>query len=178
MTRFAAILSLFAALSGSVACRSSSAPAGGDTTKSTAVAPSTPKSQKVARFGGRFGAADPASFDAVLASPDEFSGRPVIVEGHVRRACSRRGCWMELAASPAEKSPACRVTFKDYGFFVPTDAAGSHARVQGSVRIKTVSAARVRHLSEEGATFQNLEHDGSARELEVVATAVELTRTL
>ncbi|HEX9619077.1 MAG TPA: DUF4920 domain-containing protein [Polyangiaceae bacterium] len=130
------------------------------------------------RFGGRFGGAEPAAFTEVLSDPDRFAGRRVVVEGHVRRACSRRGCWMELAQSPNSDSPACRVTFKDYGFFVPTDSAGAHAKVQGSVRLRTVSAARVQHLSEEGAKFRDVQPDGSAKELELVATAVELRRHL
>src|SRR5712664_2357156 len=33
----------------------------------------------------------------LLASPERQEGKAVVVEGKVRRACERMGCWMELA---------------------------------------------------------------------------------
>jgi len=97
----------------------------------------------------------------------------VITEGHVQRACSRKGCWMELG----EGDTACRVTFKDYGFFVPTDSAGAHARVQGRITTQRIEPSRVAHLEGEGARFKNREPDGSATEVQFIASAVQLTRS-
>ena len=98
------------------------------------------------------------------------------MEGLVRRACSRKGCWMELAAGADKASPGCRVTFKDYGFFVPTDSAGARAKVQGAVMIHKVEPQWVAHMEEEGAHFASKNPDGSANEVRLVATGVELTR--
>jgi hypothetical protein len=72
--------------------------------------------------------------------------------------------------------PGCRVTFKDYAFFVPTNSQGSEAKVQGVVQVETVKPSHVRHLEEEGATFAKKEPDGSARELQLVASGVRLWR--
>ena len=83
---------------------------------------------------------------------------------------------MELAESPREGTPGCRVTFKNYGFFVPTDSAGSQARVQGQVEVDTLPAAAVRHYEEEGAVFAGKQPDGTAKEVRLVATGVELWR--
>jgi hypothetical protein len=69
------------------------------------------------------------------------------------------------------------VTFKDYGFFVPLDSSGARARVQGIVEVKTVAPGEVQHLEAEGARFAGKQTDGSARELRIVATGVELTRS-
>jgi hypothetical protein len=68
------------------------------------------------------------------------------------------------------------VTFKDYGFFVPLDSAGSTAKVQGTVEVKTVAATEVEHLESEGAKFAGKQPDGTAREVRMVATGVELRR--
>ncbi len=114
------------------------------------------------------------SLAAVLASPDSYAGKSVIVEGKVRAACSRKGCWMELSPENAT-SPTCRVRFKDYGFFVPTDSAGATARISGEVRVRTLPAEEVAHLSSEGATLAK-GADGSARAVEITATGVELMR--
>lgn len=113
--------------------------------------------------------------EALLASPDEYAGKTVLVEGRVRRACSRKGCWLEIAKDASEGA-ACRVTFKDYGFFVPTDSAGALARVQGTVELTQVKRAQVEHLEGEGATFAHKNDDGTATEVRIVATGVELSR--
>jgi hypothetical protein len=111
-----------------------------------------------------------------LKSPERFRDQTVTVEGHVRSACTRRGCWMELAQSADPGDPGCRVTFKDYGFFVPTDSSGSSAKVQGTFGTNTLSAERVAHLESEGGQFPRKNPDGSVSEMRIVATGVELWR--
>ncbi len=112
----------------------------------------------------------------MLEQPEQFAGKSVIVEGEVRRACSRKGCWMELSTSKDAAAPGCRVTFKDYGFFVPTDSAGSSARVEAAVEVARLEPSHVAHLEREGATFAKKAADGSAQEVRLVATGVELWR--
>ena len=116
----------------------------------------------------------------LLATPAAFANQAVTVEGHVRKACTRKGCWMEIAGSDdtgvVGKGPGARVTFKNYGFFVPTDSAGAQARVQGNVEVDTLSAAAVRHYEEEGAVFPGKKPDGTAPEVRLVATGVEMWR--
>ncbi len=112
--------------------------------------------------------------EGVLRSPAGYAGQTVLVEGHVRRACSRKGCWMEVASAPNDNAPGCRVTFQDYSFFVPTDSAGKMARVEGVVEVETVKKSHVEHLEEEGATFGAKNSDGTATEVRLVATGVEL----
>jgi hypothetical protein len=117
------------------------------------------------------GAAIPVA--TVIARPDDYTGNPVLVEGRVRAACKKRGCWMELGAK--DGGPACRVRFKDYGFFVPTDSAGADARLSGEVVVKTIAKDDVAHYESEGAKFDKAA-DGSARVVEITATGVELVR--
>lgn len=130
------------------------------------------------RFGEPLRSGDAVAVEALLEQPDHYasSTNTVIVEGTVRRACSVKGCWMELAGGMDKALPGCRVTFKDYGFFVPLDSAGARARAEGVVHAKIVSQGEVRHMEAEGATFGHKLDDGSAREVRLVATGVELTR--
>lgn len=113
---------------------------------------------------------------SVLKDPAAFVGQTLVVEGNVRRACSRKGCWMELAADATASAPSCRVTFKDYGFFVPTDSAGRIAKVEGTIEVAKLKARHVEHLAEEGATFKDKAPDGTVEEVRFVATGVELRR--
>jgi hypothetical protein len=130
----------------------------------------------VQSFGDPVRAGSAESLDRVLGNPDPYAGRTILVEGHVRRACTRKGCWMELATTPEAQSPGCRVTFKDYGFFVPTDSAGSKARVQAVVELAQLKPAHVAHLEQEGAHFSSKDSDGGAKEVRLVATGVEMWR--
>ncbi len=111
----------------------------------------------------------------VLAKPQAHDGKTVLIEGQVRKACERKGCWMELAASGEDKAPGVRVTFKDYGFFVPLDSAGSQARVEGVVKVAELTESRAQHYESEGAIVPR-GTDGKPREVQLVATGVELRR--
>ncbi|MGZ5441697.1 MAG: DUF4920 domain-containing protein [Thermoanaerobaculia bacterium] len=110
----------------------------------------------------------------VLASPAEYTKTPVVVEGVVTNACERKGCWMQLQPAP-DADQSVRVTFKDYGFFVPLDSKGMKARAEGVTTVKKLSKAEADHLEEEGAKLKRNE-DGSAVEVSFVANGVELTK--
>jgi len=111
----------------------------------------------------------------LLAKPQEHDGKTVLIEGHVRKACERKGCWMELATAKDAKGAGLRVTFKDYGFFVPLDSAGSEARVEGVVKVADLSEDRAKHYESEGAIVPRTA-DGKPREVQLVASGVELRR--
>ncbi len=113
------------------------------------------------------------TLETLLASPAEYDGKTVAVTAKVRRACERKGCWMELAA--AENAPGVRVTFKDYGFFVPLDSAGSTAKVEGTVKVAELSAERAKHYESEGAKVAK-DKDGKYREVQLVASGLELRK--
>jgi hypothetical protein len=171
---FGALASLVAF--GLIACntRSSEAPASTEPAPSATPAVTPPSARQ--KFGEPLGQSPSATLAEVLTSPDKFAGQRVTVEGAVRAACTRKGCWMELSESPDAAAPGCRVTFKDYGFFVPTDSAGSKAKVEAQVETKQIKPEMVAHLESEGAKFADKAADGSAREVRLVATGVEMWR--
>jgi hypothetical protein len=123
--------------------------------------------------GEKIDGAPTLSLLELLRSAERHDGKMVVVEGKVRRACSRMGCWMELAV--AEKGPGVRVTFKDYGFFVPTDSAGAKAKVQGTVRVVELSDGLAAHYQSEGGNVAK-DTQGKHREVQLVASGVELKR--
>jgi hypothetical protein len=141
--------------------------------------PSLPKPDKAANvghYGEPLSSGSRVSLASVLERPDRYTGRTLLVEGHVRRACTRMGCWMELAETSKDDAPACRVIMKGHAFFVPTDSAGSSARVEGTLDVRRIDAAQVAHMESEGAEFKRKAADGSAEELRFVANGVELWR--
>lgn len=110
----------------------------------------------------------------VLASPDKYAKDAVLVEGVIENVCQMKGCWMQL--TPVAGKAGMRVTFKDYGFFVPMDSKGMKARAEGMVTVKTLSKKEADHLEhEDGATLKR-NPDGTATEVAFVASGVELTK--
>lgn len=95
------------------------------------------------------------------------------VKGDVEAVCKKKGCWMTI------KNPAgddMRVTFKDYGFFVPLDCDGKHALFEGKAYITETSVADLRHYAEdEGLSEEEIQKIVEPkRELSFEATGVEL----
>jgi len=68
------------------------------------------------------------------------------VTGTVESVCQAKGCWMKVKMDNGE---TMRVTFKDYGFFVPKDIAGKTVVVEGVAQKKTTPVAELRHYAED-----------------------------
>jgi len=112
----------------------------------------------------------------LVAAPDKYVAKSVRVEGTVRKACTKAGCWMELAESAAPGAAGVRVIMKDHGFFVPTDSAGSKATVEGTVAVETLDEGEAQHFVSEGGSVSK-DKDGKAREVHLTAVGVELVRS-
>ncbi|MCA6363565.1 MAG: DUF4920 domain-containing protein [Bacteroidetes bacterium] len=80
---------------------------------------------------------------AQLAGKDSMQ---VKLEGTIVDVCQKKGCWMIM---PLDSTTDMRVKFKDYAFFVPKDASGKKAVVDGWVKKKIVPVDELRHLAED-----------------------------
>jgi hypothetical protein len=158
-------LMLFAALAPILvlAC----APAPGD----KAIAQEAAPDDGVIRRGEALTGAPVVPIAGVLAAPGDYTDKTVTIEGAAEKVCEKKGCWMEVV--PEAGQPGLRVTFKDYGFFVPTDSAGSKIRAEGQVDLKTWSKKDADHLEGEGARLTR-NPDGTATEVGFTATGVEM----
>ena len=68
------------------------------------------------------------------------------VEGTVIEVCQTKGCWLTLETGTDEH---VRITFKDYGFFVPKDIAGKHIVLEGHGWLNKTSVNTLRHYAED-----------------------------
>jgi hypothetical protein len=121
-------------------------------------------------FGAGLTLEEVTSLGEVVARPEAWADRTVLVEGQVRDVCQRRGCWMVIRDAQAE----ARVDFLDYGFFVPKEAAGRHAYVEGRVRRETLSEETARHYAEESAEGDPSRIRGPQQVVSLTATGVRL----
>ncbi len=108
---------------------------------------------EVVKRGEPVSSAKAVPLTTVLASPKAYTKDAVVVEGVIEKSCTAKGCWMELAPAPGEKT--VHVTFKDEKFVIPLSARGMQARAGGVVSV-------TRHA------------DGTADEISFVASGIEL----
>lgn len=64
----------------------------------------------------------------------------------INSVCKKKGCWMNLDLSDKDEA---FVKFKDYGFFVPLNADGSQAIVNGKAFIEVTSVDELKHYAKD-----------------------------
>ena len=110
----------------------------------------------VETYGGEFTLSDVTEISEILATPEEFVGKKVLVQGMVVDVCAKRGCWMYLASDkPFEK---IQIKVLDGVIVFPMSARGKNALVEGEVEAlkysKEDAIAWLQHTAEEkGESF-------------------------
>lgn len=70
-----------------------------------------------------------------------------VLEAEIITSCVKKGCWMTVVNPDGDE---VRVTFKDYGFFVPTEGLeGKTAIMRGFGVRDTTSVADLQHYAED-----------------------------
>ena len=142
---------------------------------SLGLAPACATTAPVERFGAPLDAA-PAPVlpvETLLAEPERHDGATLTIAGTVREVCPKKGCWMILGDGERE----LRVTFQDYGFFVPLDSSGSEVRAAGRFAISDVPVDEARHYLEDAGRHAEAQAiTAPVRSYTFVATCVELVR--
>ena len=70
----------------------------------------------------------------------------VVVEGVIDEVCKVKGCWLTLKA---EEGASMRVTFKDYGFFVPKNISGRKVALKGNGIVSITSVDDQKHYAKD-----------------------------
>ncbi len=113
-------------------------------------------SEKFAEHGQKISSSDAIStsdlLDKVTDQEAEFK-----VRGTIEEVCQMKGCWMTLRN---DQGANIRVTFKDYGFFVPKDISGSEVIIEGVANKEVLSEDMARHYAEDGG----VEYEESMRQ--------------
>ena len=135
------------------------------------LAAQSPTDSAVVRRGAPVPTGTAIAVSQLASAARRYTERTVIVEGVITRECTEKGCWMQVA--PSAEGNGMRVTFKDYGFFIPQSMVGRRARMEGVTKVTTHSKAAADHLIGEGAQLIR-NADGTATEVQFIATGVEL----
>ena len=112
----------------------------------------------------------PSTLSEIIESEGE--SKKVILKASVAEVCSKKGCF--FIAEDGEYQ--ARITFKDYGFFIPTDSKGKEVIFVGDFSVKTLSEDKAKHYAEDAGKDPEAVK-GSQKEYSVVATSVIVPRT-
>ncbi len=105
------------------------------------------KSKKSANtFGEAITKKDAVAAEKLLEMMDGKEKTEVKITGKINEVCKVKGCWMTVDLGNGKNM---RVTFKDYGFFVPKDAGGKTFWAEGEAKMKTTSVEMLRHYAED-----------------------------
>ena len=88
------------------------------------------------------------------------------IKGTVQEVCQSKGCWMRLKN---DQNQSIRVTFKDYGFFVPKDIAGREVILEGVALQMELEEDMAKHYADDaGKAYE----ERITKEVSIVASGV------
>lgn len=120
-------------------------------------------------FGDEINAVDAMDINDFLTSESK-SQVSYKLSGVVEEVCQSKGCWMKIKN---DQNQSVRVTFKDYGFFVPKDIAGREVIIEGDVSFKELEEDLAKHYADDAGK----EYEESMRqEVSVVASGVLVSK--
>ena len=107
----------------------------------------------------------------IAADADDYVGSQVRVQAQVSLVCQKKGCFFIAR----QGDTVMRVSFKGYGFFVPTDISGKRVTLVGVVVAKDLTKQQAEHFAEDlGAPAEMLQ---AGEAYEIVATSVRVPRS-
>jgi hypothetical protein len=92
-------------------------------------------------YGAPIARNDPISLGAAFEQLTSAPKADVLIEAKVDAVCVVKGCWMALI----DRAGEARVTFKDYGFFVPSSIVGKTVLVEGTLEKVQMSLEETKH---------------------------------
>lgn len=125
---------------------------------------------KISSFGEVFEVKNPVEIAQAIGSIEKQSGAfDGQLKGQVHKVCEKKGCWMILKSESQE----VRITFKDYGFFVPLDLQQKWVVAQGRLEKKQLSLKEARHYAKDAGLDPKTIKE-SPTEYHFVATGIRL----
>lgn len=116
----------------------------------------SPKTMPIAEHAGFYG--EKINGEMVY----EMAALPTLMEGkdtvavklysEITDCCQTKGCWMKIKQDDGK---TMRVTFKDYDFFVPKDAAGKKTIVDGIAYYQVTTVEELKHYAEDAGKSED-----------------------
>jgi hypothetical protein len=112
----------------------------------------------------------PLSLGDLIKDNDKYLDQEVLLATRIAKVCQKKGCFFVAT----EGAVTARVSFKDYGFFIPTDSGGKDVVLVGTFSRKSVSKEEAEHYA------TDLGETGTSNperfQYSIVASAVKIPR--
>ena len=113
---------------------------------------------------------DPVTLKEAIGSIEEVEGEFIKIRGQVTEVCQAKGCWMILV----DGDTYARITFEDYGFFVPTETSMQRTVIFGQLSQRTLSGQQAEHFAQDAGSQSKIKLEGEIREYSILARGVQL----
>jgi hypothetical protein len=144
LTALALTASCFLVLTACAKKNDAAADAAKPSSEQSQAAASTQQAPQYKSFGDSVqSTSSPLQISDAMKSPSK--DKLVRIQAKVVEVCQKKGCWMMLT----DGSNTMRITFKDYGFFMPKDIAGKTIIAEGIVAEDVLSEKDARHYAED-----------------------------
>ena len=96
---------------------------------------------------GRSGLLDGSalSLDTLMNAPEDYLGESVVLQTRIGKVCQKKGCFFIAQAGPT----AVRVSFRDYGFFIPTDSGNKTVTMAGELIAVERTPEQAEHFAQD-----------------------------
>lgn len=111
------------------------------------------------------------SLGELVGDYDKYQGQEVLLATRIAKVCQKKGCFFVAQ----EGATTARVSFKDYGFFIPTDSGGKDVILMGTISRKTVSQKEAEHYAED--LGEKAVPNPERFQYAIVASAVKIPRS-
>lgn len=111
-------------------------------------------------YGKEISLTEKTSISKILAEPEEYVGKTVLVEGEILEVCAMAGCWMELKSDAANQK--IKIKVKDGDIVFPVEAKGKNAVVEGIVYKIDLTKEEAIEYYEHVAIEQGTEFDAAS----------------
>jgi hypothetical protein len=123
-------------------------------------------------FGSPLDAAGPAvGLQELVGNSDQYLDKEVLVTTRIAKVCQKKGCFFVAQEGEA----VARVTFKDYGFFIPTDSGGKTVTIAGTFVRAELSPEKAHHYRKDLGEAP-AKPAAATMEYQIVATSVRIPK--
>jgi len=120
-------------------------------------------------FGAIFANSLPLVYLSVLdKAPQIHLDNEFTLRAPIAKVCQKKGCFFIIQA----ENRVFRVSFKDYGFFIPTDSAGKQVVLNGRLVQKDLSPKQASHFQKDLESDTNSIRAGVV--FEIVASSIQI----
>ena len=111
------------------------------------------------------------SMQSLVMDSSSHLAKPFQVETRIAKVCQKKGCFFIAQ----QDQHILRVSFRDYGFFIPTDSSGKTVTLAGELVKKEISPEQAAHFKADLKSDTDLVKPGVV--YEIVADSVRIPKS-